>query len=206
MSHMSLWDKVGSIYGEIAWAPPKQNKKKHKEEIHTYIKHGQAQLLGSFRSVSADSQTVDLTLAQLAGLPWDWDPLFSRPHCLQHRSRRVVCHVLWLRIAALTHTTQLEIRFREATFLWKTSCPGRSCRYRKPDNCVRPSGWDWAHNIGSEGIWALISMVFYLQGELVLRKSNNKSCLLFEFGAFLRCWSSLCVHFIKSGDVFWTAC
>ena len=38
---------------------------------HTYIKHGQAQLLGSFRSVSADSETVDLTLAQLAGLPWD---------------------------------------------------------------------------------------------------------------------------------------
>lgn len=48
--------------------------------------------------------------------------------------------------------------------------PGRSCRYRKPDNYVRPAGCDWAHNIGSEGIWALISMVFYLQGELERNK------------------------------------
>lgn len=55
MSHMSLWEKVGSIYGEIPGAPPTQNKEKHKQEIHTYIKHVQAQLLGSFRSVNTDS-------------------------------------------------------------------------------------------------------------------------------------------------------
>ena len=61
---------------QYIWGDPtsitqtKQNKKKHKE-IHKYITHIEAQLLGSFWSVNTDSQAVDLTLVQLADLPWD---------------------------------------------------------------------------------------------------------------------------------------